>query len=60
MVHIKADLNFPYLFFPLQDTAGQEKFHALGPIYYRDADGPHLKLHLYIIFFSVISVFDGW
>jgi Ras-related protein Rab-21 len=22
----------------LQDTAGQEKFHALGPIYYRDAD----------------------
>eukprot|EP01006_Ploeotia_vitrea_P021130 TRINITY_DN53477_c0_g1_i1.p1 TRINITY_DN53477_c0_g1~~TRINITY_DN53477_c0_g1_i1.p1 ORF type:complete len:202 (+),score=11.57 TRINITY_DN53477_c0_g1_i1:41-646(+) len=21
------------------DTAGQEKFHALGPIYYRDADG---------------------
>ncbi|CAD6334165.1 unnamed protein product [Miscanthus lutarioriparius] len=21
-----------------QDTAGQEKFHALGPIYYRDAD----------------------
>jgi len=23
----------------LQDTAGQERFHALGPIYYRDADG---------------------
>jgi len=22
-----------------QDTAGQERFHALGPIYYRDADG---------------------
>eukprot|EP01086_Lenisia_limosa_P013932 TRINITY_DN4366_c0_g1_i1.p1 TRINITY_DN4366_c0_g1~~TRINITY_DN4366_c0_g1_i1.p1 ORF type:complete len:199 (-),score=27.40 TRINITY_DN4366_c0_g1_i1:112-708(-) len=21
------------------DTAGQEKYHALGPIYYRDADG---------------------
>jgi len=21
------------------DTAGQEKFHALGPIYYRDANG---------------------
>jgi Ras-related protein Rab-21 len=23
----------------LQDTAGQERFHALGPIYYRDAQG---------------------
>ena len=23
----------------LQATAGQERFHALGPIYYRDADG---------------------
>uniref|UniRef100_A0A1D1Z218 Ras-related protein Rab-21 n=1 Tax=Anthurium amnicola TaxID=1678845 RepID=A0A1D1Z218_9ARAE len=22
----------------LKDTAGQERFHALGPIYYRDAD----------------------
>jgi len=21
------------------DTTGQERFHALGPIYYRDADG---------------------
>lgn len=21
------------------DTAGQEKFHALGPIYYRDSQG---------------------
>lgn len=21
------------------DTAGQEKFHALGPIYYRDSNG---------------------
>ena len=27
-----------------QDTAGQERFHALGPIYYRDADGmPSLR-----------------
>ncbi|CAL4892917.1 unnamed protein product [Urochloa decumbens] len=26
------------VFLCLQDTAGQEKFHALGPIYYRDAD----------------------
>ncbi|RZS05420.1 hypothetical protein BHM03_00035930 [Ensete ventricosum] len=24
------------------DTAGQERFHALGPIYYRDADGMYL------------------
>lgn len=23
----------------MQDTAGQEKFHALGPIYYRDSNG---------------------
>ena len=23
----------------LQDTAGQERFHALGPIYYRDSNG---------------------
>lgn len=22
-----------------RDTAGQEKFHALGPIYYRDSQG---------------------
>lgn len=22
-----------------QDTAGQERFHALGPIYYRDSNG---------------------
>ena len=22
-----------------QDTAGQERFHALGPIYYRDSHG---------------------
>lgn len=22
-----------------QDTAGQERFHALGPIYYRDSQG---------------------
>lgn len=22
-----------------QDTAGQEKFHALGPIYYRESNG---------------------
>ncbi|TVU18861.1 hypothetical protein EJB05_34976 [Eragrostis curvula] len=27
-----------YHFYCHMDTAGQEKFHALGPIYYRDAD----------------------
>ncbi|KAG1683147.1 Ras-related protein Rab-21 [Nymphon striatum] len=26
-------------FSTLQDTAGQERFHALGPIYYRDSNG---------------------
>ncbi len=25
--------------FKLQDTAGQERYHALGPIYYRDSQG---------------------
>ncbi len=25
--------------FTLQDTAGQERYHALGPIYYRDSHG---------------------
>ena len=35
----------PLLFSPsfprstLQDTAGQERYHALGPIYYRDSQG---------------------
>lgn len=24
---------------PFQDTAGQERYHALGPIYYRDSQG---------------------
>ena len=24
---------------PTQDTAGQERYHALGPIYYRDSHG---------------------
>ncbi|VDK34036.1 unnamed protein product [Anisakis simplex] len=28
----QVDLN-------IWDTAGQEKFHALGPIYYRDSHG---------------------
>ena len=34
-----GELNFNQLFFPIQDTAGQERFHALGPIYYRDSNG---------------------
>ena len=25
--------------FTIQDTAGQERYHALGPIYYRDSQG---------------------
>ena len=31
---------------PLQDTAGQEQYHALGPIYYR---GSHAALVVYDI-----------
>jgi len=27
------------VFVCIQDTAGQERFHALGPIYYRDSNG---------------------
>lgn len=27
------------VFVCVQDTAGQERFHALGPIYYRDSNG---------------------
>ena len=30
--------------FALKDTAGQEQFHALNPIYYREAAG---KLHCF-------------
>lgn len=32
---MKIKLNI----FAKQDTAGQERFHALGPIYYRDSNG---------------------
>ena len=28
-----------FLYIYWQDTAGQERFHALGPIYYRDSQG---------------------
>ena len=31
--HLDLNLN------TLQDTAGQERFHALGPIYYRESNG---------------------
>jgi len=27
------------LYILVQDTAGQERYHALGPIYYRDSQG---------------------
>lgn len=32
-------LNLLSLTFLIQDTAGQERYHALGPIYYRDSQG---------------------
>ena len=38
------------------DTAGQEKFHALGPIYYRGATG--MLALLIISFLAAILVFD--
>ena len=47
-VHVFIFLTYDYLtqltssFLNLwygQDTAGQERFHALGPIYYRDSNG---------------------
>lgn len=28
-----------FVLFSFKDTAGQERFHALGPIYYRDSNG---------------------
>lgn len=41
------------IIFIMQDTAGQERFHALGPIYYRDADGMYLANSI----FSIIDEF---
>ena len=38
----------------MKDTAGQEKFSALAPIYYRDAEG---KLLLYFV--HMISILNG-
>src|SRR5438874_1427019 len=35
----QMDVNGQFVDFAMWDTAGQEKFHALGPIYYRDAHG---------------------
>jgi Ras-related protein Rab-21 len=60
------------VFLCLQDTAGQEKFHALGPIYYRDADGtassffsskviytnPYFSHHLCSIIAAALLVYD--
>ncbi len=28
-----------YHFIPIQDTAGQEKYNAIAPVYYKDAVG---------------------
>ena len=36
--------NRVFNFSLFQDTAGQERFHALGPIYYRDANGNCFKI----------------
>ncbi len=45
-----------YSFF--KDTAGQERFHALGPIYYRDANGTEFTF-LGVLFFSgALLVYD--
>ena len=44
--------------FALKDTAGQEQFHALNPIYYREAAG---KLHCFaasILNLAAIIVYD--
>ena len=35
----KLNLNGTRVELNIWDTAGQEKFHALGPIYYRDSHG---------------------
>jgi len=44
-----------------KDTAGQEKFHALGPIYYRDADGISScssLIHPHDYFVAALLVYD--
>lgn len=67
-VHCNStEFNFVW-FGGLQDTAGQERFHSLGPIYYRDADGEatyssYLGLHQFRhLKFSVTRLLSylGW
>lgn len=36
---LKHPFPLPFHPFTIQDTAGQERYHALGPIYYRDSQG---------------------
>lgn len=44
IISFKAELKDEFLFnfFVLQDTAGQERYHALSPIYYRGSNGAFL------------------
>lgn len=55
---------------PTQDTAGQERYHALGPIYYRDSDGAVVvyditdedsfkKVGPFVLFFVCFGYFGG-
>ena len=36
---VARNINTHHTRFAAQDTAGQERFHALGPIYYRESQG---------------------
>lgn len=38
-LHKKININGKRVNLSIWDTAGQEKFHALGPIYYRMSNG---------------------
>lgn len=54
--NIRKD-HFLEVFALWQDTAGQERFHALGPIYYRDADGHFFSINLLHLRRKVIHEF---
>lgn len=45
----------------MKDTAGQEKFHALAPIYYRDAEGNEIVCSVFffnVFFLGAVLVYD--